>query len=67
MPGRIAETEHALNLRERELWYSGGSHTQERLALIGARRALEALGISTRVLTGFLRPLRLRCNRLPFP
>jgi hypothetical protein len=45
MPGRIAEAEHGLNLRERELWYSGGSHTQERLALIGARRALEALGI----------------------
>ena len=26
---RIAKAEHVLNLRERELWYSGGDHTKE--------------------------------------
>jgi hypothetical protein len=40
---RIAEAEYALNLRERELWYSGGDHAREKLALTGAMRALEAL------------------------
>jgi hypothetical protein len=41
--GRIAEAEQALYLRERELWYSGGDHTKEKVALTGAMRALEAL------------------------
>lgn len=40
---RVAKAERALNLRERELWYSGGDHTKEKLALTGAIRALEAL------------------------
>ncbi|SRR5579871_548674 len=40
---RIAEAEQALYLRERELWYSAGDHTKEKLALTGAMRALEAL------------------------
>jgi hypothetical protein len=40
---RIAEAEYAINLRERELLYSGGHHTRETLALTGAMRALEAL------------------------
>jgi hypothetical protein len=40
---RIAEAEYVLNLRERALWYSGGDHTKEKLALTGAMRALEAL------------------------
>jgi hypothetical protein len=43
LSGRIAEAEHALALRDRELWYSGGDHTREKLALTGAKRALEAL------------------------
>jgi hypothetical protein len=40
---RIAEAQSAINFRERELWYSGGDHTKEKLALTGAMRALEAL------------------------
>ena len=40
---RIMAAEHALNLRDRQLWYSGGDHTREKLALTGAMRALEAL------------------------
>jgi hypothetical protein len=40
---RIAEAKQALYLRERELWYSGGDHAKEKLALTGAMRALEAL------------------------
>ncbi len=40
---RIAEAEYALSLRERELWYSGGDHAKEKLALTGALRALEVL------------------------
>jgi hypothetical protein len=40
---RITAAEHAVNLRDRELWYSGGDHTREMLALTGAMRALEAL------------------------
>ena len=43
LPERIAEAEHALSLRDRALWYSGGDHDKEKHALIGAMRALEAL------------------------
>ena len=43
LPERITEAEHALSLRDRELWYSGGDHGSEKRALIGAMRALEAL------------------------
>jgi hypothetical protein len=43
LPERIAEAECAMNLRDRDLWYSGGDHDREKHALIGARRALEAL------------------------
>jgi hypothetical protein len=40
---RIAVAEYVMNLRERELWYSGADHNKEKHALIGAMRALEAL------------------------
>jgi hypothetical protein len=43
LPKRISEAEHALSLRDRELWYSGGDHGSEKRALVGAMRALEAL------------------------
>jgi hypothetical protein len=43
LPERIAEAERAMNLRDRDLWYSGGDHDREKHALIGAMRALEAL------------------------
>jgi hypothetical protein len=43
LPERIAAAEYALGLRDRELWYSAGEHTQEKQALAGATRALEAL------------------------
>lgn len=43
LPERIAEAEYAIGLRDRELWYSGGDHTKEKLALTGAVRALQAL------------------------
>jgi hypothetical protein len=43
LPERIAKAEHALTLRERELWYSGGDHNGEKQALTSAMRALEAL------------------------
>jgi hypothetical protein len=43
LPERIAEAEYALNLRARELWYSGGDHNKENQAVTGAMRALEAL------------------------
>jgi|SRR4026209_27034 hypothetical protein len=43
MPERTAEAEQALYLRERQLWYSDGAHTKEKLALTGAMRALEVL------------------------
>jgi phage-related protein len=43
LPGRIAEAECALSIRDRELWYSGGDHNGEQNALTGAMRALEAL------------------------
>jgi hypothetical protein len=43
LPERIAIAEYAMNLRDRELWYSGGDHNKEKQALIGALRALEAL------------------------
>jgi len=43
LPMRIAIAEYAMNLRDRELWYSGGDHKKEKQALIGALRALEAL------------------------
>jgi hypothetical protein len=43
LPGRIAEAEDAVSLRDRELWYSGAGREKEKLALTGAMRALEAL------------------------
>jgi hypothetical protein len=43
LPERIAVAEYAMNLRDCELWYSGGDHNKEKHALIGAMRALEAL------------------------
>ena len=43
LPKRIAEAEHAMSLRDRELWYSGGDNNSEKQALNGAMRALEAL------------------------
>ena len=42
-PERIAIAEYAI-LRDRELWYSGGSPDREKHALVGAMCALEALG-----------------------
>jgi hypothetical protein len=43
LPERIAIAEYVMNLRDRELWYSGADHNKEKHALIGAMRALEAL------------------------
>ena len=43
LPQRITEAEYALSVRDRQLWYSGGDHTVEKLAMTGAMRALEAL------------------------
>ena len=43
LPERIAAAEYALSLRDRELWYSGGDHHEEKHAVISAMRALEAL------------------------
>lgn len=43
LPGRIAEAEQALSLRDRELWYSDSDLTAEKHALTSAMRALEVL------------------------
>jgi hypothetical protein len=40
---RIAKAEYALNVRDRQLWYSGDDYAGEKRALTGAIRALEAL------------------------